>query len=296
MSEEGRTFEGLPAAGQSPLYHALERPRYTRQALIREIEQQTDTRLICYVSGVAGSITEHDIPPLVDLLDDVRSGDDLDLLLHTPGGDVDQAERIVVLCRKRVGKDARFRVIVPNSAKSAGTLIAIASDEIVMGEPSELGPIDPQVTIVTASGEPMHRPAQSFLDGLKIIEEKADPQLPAAYFPLLDKLDPALLDFCQKAIDRSAQFAEQYLAKYMLKGDPDRAAEIARALNDAGTHLSHGALIDADKATEMGLNVRTLQHDDPLWRAYWQLFCQMRLALPDSGSKLLEGRRASLQY
>lgn len=287
---------GLPSSGQSPLYHALERARYTRQDLIRGIEEATGRRLIAYVSGNAGSITEHDIPPLVDLLDDVETGDHLDLLLNTPGGDVDQAERFVTLCRKRVGPDGEFRVVVPNSAKSAGTLIAIAADEIIMGEPSELGPIDPQVTIVTASGQPMHRPAQSFLDGLTFIEQKADPQLPAAYFPLLDKLDPALIDYCRKAIDRSAQFAEEYLAKYMLRDNPAKAKEIAKALNDAGTHLSHGALIDAEKALAMGLNVRVLAHGDELWKAYWQLYCQLRLALEGAGSKICEGRRASLQY
>jgi ClpP class serine protease len=149
----------IPVPPQTPLYHALEQPRYVRQALVRAIEERTRRRLISYVAGPLTSISSLDIPPFVDLLHDVPPGADLDLLLHTPGGDVDQAERIVLLCRKRV-KDGAFRVIVPDSAKSAGTLIAIAADEIVMGEPSELGPIDPQVTITTASGEPMDRPAQ----------------------------------------------------------------------------------------------------------------------------------------
>ena len=38
----------------------------------------------------------------------------------------------------------RLRVIVPDFAKSAGTLIALAADKIVMSDSSELGPIDPQ--------------------------------------------------------------------------------------------------------------------------------------------------------
>jgi len=43
------------------------------------------------------SISSVDIPPFVDILDDVEQDSSLDLLLHTPGGDVDQAERIVLL-------------------------------------------------------------------------------------------------------------------------------------------------------------------------------------------------------
>lgn len=284
----------IAAPSQTPLYHALEQQRYTRQDLLRQIEERTGRRLICYVAGPMTSISSQDIPPFVDLLHDVEQGSDLDLLLNTPGGDVDQAERIVLICRKRVGKGA-FRVVIPNSAKSAGTLIAIAADEIVMGEPSELGPIDPQVTITTQRGEPMDRPAQSFLDGLEeIVDKGREEELSAAYFPLLDKLDPALIDFCRKALLRSEQFAQRFLSEHMLKDDPEKAKEVARELNSVAKHLSHGAVIDADRALEMGLEVKLLPYDDDLWSAYWRLYCDMMLALQSPRAKLYEGRKASL--
>jgi hypothetical protein len=150
-------------------------------------------------------------------------------MLHTPGGDVDQAERIVLMCRKRVG-DAEFRVIVPDSAKSAGTLIAIAADEIVMGEWSELGPIRPQVQVITASGEPMARPAQPFLDGLdSIIQGASAGELSPAYFLLLDKRDPADRLSAGKAIAHSQRFAEKFLKVHMLKDDPNTAEAVAVA-------------------------------------------------------------------
>lgn len=283
----------LEAPVQTPLFHSLEQARYVRQSQIRAIEERTGRRLICYVGGPGTSITSFDIPPFVDLLHDVEQGVDLDLLLHTPGGDVDQAERIVLMCRKRVG-DRMFRVIVPDSAKSAGTLIAIAADEIVMGEPSELGPIDPQISIVTASGEPMTRPAQSILDGLKSIVDSAEQELSPAYFPLLDKLDPALIDFCDKAIQRSEQFAKRFLEQYMLSDDPDKAAIVAADLNNAEKHLSHGAVIDADRAAGMGLKVRMLPPGHDLWEAVWRLYVDLRVALATPAQRIFEGRRASL--
>jgi Serine dehydrogenase proteinase len=224
----------------------------------------------------------------------VTDGEPIDLLLQTPGGDIDQAERMVLMCRRRVG-DAEFRVVVPDSAKSAGTLIAIAADEIVMGEWSELGPIDPQVEITTAGGEPMARPAQSFLDGLQeIVNSAADGDLSPAYFPLLDKLDPALIDFCRKAITRSEQFAERFLVQGMLRNDATRAKEIAHELNSVEKHLSHAAVIDAERAAKMGLNVRLLGHDDHLWQAYWRVYVDARLVLEHPGQRLFEGRKASL--
>lgn len=284
----------IPAPEQTPLYRAFEQPRYSRQEQIKAIEERTAHQLICFIAGPQTSISNNDIPPFVDLLHDVRPHEPLDLMLQTPGGDIDQAERIVVMCRRRVGK-AQFRVVVPDSAKSAGTLIAVAADEIVMGEPSELGPTDPIVTITTPGGEVMSRPAQSFLDGLnEIVRQVGTGELSPAYFPLLDKLDPALIDFCRKALARSEKFAREYLERHMLKGDPGKAQEVAAKLKDVQEYLSHGAVIDADRAADMGLRVSYLEPDDDLWQAYWRLYCEARLALPTQNARLFEGRRASL--
>lgn len=285
----------IPVPEQSPLFHTLEQARYTRQGHLRAIEERTGHRLIAFVGGPASRIASVDILPFHDLLQDVEEGDHLDLLLQTPGGDVDQAERIVMMCRKAVGDTGSFRVVVPDSAKSAGTLIALAGDEIVMGFCSELGPIDPQIEITTASGEPMARPAQSFLDGLdEIVEQTRTGNLPPAYFPLLDKLDAALIDFCKKALARSEYLAEKFLCRYMLKDDPDKAHEIAEKLNDSQNYLSHGAVIDTDEAQELGLTVNVLPREDDLWQAYWRLYCEMRISLNSPERRLFEGRRVSL--
>jgi hypothetical protein len=237
-----------------------------------------------------------DIPPFVDLLDDVREGENLDLLLHSNGGDIDQAERIVMMCRKKIGPGSEFRVIVPDSAKSAATLIAVGADQIVMGYASELGPIDPQIDIATVSGERMIRPAQSFLDGLEeIVNSVGSGALSPAYFPLLDKLDPALIDFCKKALKRSQDMASHFLRTYSLKDDPLKAEQIAGELNNAKEYRSHGAVIDADRAAAMGLAINYLEPEDDLWQAYWRLYCLDRLALETPNQRLYEGRRASLQ-
>jgi hypothetical protein len=259
------------------------------------MQDATHRRLIAYVAAPLSSISSFDIPPFADVLHDVQLGEELDLILHTPGGDVDQAERIVMMCRKKIGNASEFRVIVPDSAKGAGTLIALASDEIVMGFCSELGPIDPQITITTPNGQTMNRPAQSFLDGLEeIVNGVGDGNVSPAYFPLLDKLDPALIDFCKKANLRSEQFASEFLKKGMLRSDPTKAEQVAKTFNDNKRFLSHGAVIDADLAKSLGLNVRYLPPDDALWQAYWRLYCAMRLALSSNSQRLYEGQAASL--
>ena len=66
----------------------------------------------------------------------------LDLILHTPGGFPEAAESIVKYLRSKFSTN--IRVIVPHLSMSAGTMIACAGKEIVMGKHSSLGPIDPQ--------------------------------------------------------------------------------------------------------------------------------------------------------
>ncbi|WP_337461520.1 hypothetical protein [Jutongia sp.] len=65
----------------------------------------------------------------------------LDLVLHTPGDSPAAAEAIVNYLRAKFGND--IRVIVPQLAMSAGTMIACSAKQIIMGKQSSLGPIDP---------------------------------------------------------------------------------------------------------------------------------------------------------
>ncbi len=71
----------------------------------------------------------------------------LDLVLHTPGGNVAATESLVDYLRAMFGSD--IRAIVPQLAMSAGTMIALASKQIVMGQHSSLGPIDPSLVSMT---------------------------------------------------------------------------------------------------------------------------------------------------
>ena len=219
---------------QTPLYHAIQKERYLRQQQIKDIQDHTHRDLIAYVANVQhpeAGIGQSDVLAFGDFLQD-KAGADLDLLLQSPGGDIDVAEKLIYMCRNNT---KTFRVIVAESAKSAATLIALGADEIVMGDTSELGPIDPQIVVTTAGGQTIDRPAQSFLDGLRAIQEETDRtngKLSPVYFPLLQQLDPALIDFCKKAIRRSQRFAEKRLSYSQCKGKRRRAKTIAKRLAD----------------------------------------------------------------
>jgi hypothetical protein len=72
-----------------------------------------------------------DIAPITALMERGTRIENLDLLIHSPGGIAQTAEKIVAACREVC--EGEFRVAVPNMAKSAATMTALCADQIVMG-------------------------------------------------------------------------------------------------------------------------------------------------------------------
>lgn len=283
----------------TPLYKALHSDRYARQETISHIEERTKRRLIVHEANLFSenpNLSEADIQPFGDLLNDLLLGQDVDLLLHSPGGDIDATEKIVYMCRKIAGK---FRVIVPEYAKSAATLIALASDEVIMGLASEIGPIDAQLTGPGPGGAYFQTSAQSFIDEFERIKKEVDQtgKLSPAYFPLLEGLNLGFVRMCRDLMGRSQRFAEKWLAKHMLKDDPKTAKQLASELCNVKKWLSHGVVIDADEAARLGVKVVKLERDDELWKLIWYLHCCYGVLFRRTGvAKIFESTKVSLPF
>lgn len=80
---------------------------------------------------------------MVDHLDEISQTETISLLLHTNGGDTLAAWRLVHLIRQFCNT---FEILIPLKALSAGTLVALGADRIVMTKQASLGPIDPSIT------------------------------------------------------------------------------------------------------------------------------------------------------
>ena len=159
---EGLRDQEFSAASKTPLYEAYHADRYARQRLIRQIQDELEHSVICYVAGSRTSIQRDDVLGFVDLLCQIEPGRDVDFILHSVGGDIDAAEKLITMVRDKV-KNGALRVIVPHYAKSAATLIALGADAIVMSDSSELGPIDPQVPFPDGQGAWRYYSAFSYL-------------------------------------------------------------------------------------------------------------------------------------
>ncbi len=118
----------------------------TRQKLYQQIEQDRKTKVLSFItgnrSGMETAIAQDCIDPFVDLLEQIGPTKRISLLLHTNGGETLAAWRLVNLIRIFCDE---LEVLVPMKALSAGTLISIGADRVVMTKQAALGPIDPSV-------------------------------------------------------------------------------------------------------------------------------------------------------
>jgi ClpP class serine protease len=264
---------------KTPMFYALHHARYERQERIASIQEHTGTKLICFVAADKVEISREDTLGFADLLHNIDPGTPIDLLLQTLGGDIDAAEKLITMVQKVAG-DARLRVIVPDCAKSAGTLMALGADQIVMSNSSELGPIDPQVPWRDRSGNMLMHSVNAHLDAFgryeKALAENPDDQVARM---MLEKLEPGTIELFRNLHNRARKLAELLLRSRMLK--EGNWTQPVSELLDTNRWYTHGQVIDAKAAEEMGLNVEVMDPDGERWREIWQLYCLQRVAILD---------------
>ncbi len=206
------------------------------------------------------SITDEDVQGLMEVIHGLK-GPNLDLIVHSPGGSPEATEAIVSYLRT---KFSDIRVIIPQSAMSAATMLACASNRIVMGKHSFISPIDPQLILHTQVGV-QAVPAQAILDQFELAKSECeDPKKLGSWIPILSQYGPALLIQCKNASELSKQLVSEWLESYMFADREDAediSKEIAAKLADHQEFKSHGRHINRDKAKEMGLVIEDLEDD-----------------------------------
>jgi len=240
-----------------------------RKKYIKELADYTGRNTIVYFA----KWTTNDVPAnLISVNDEDMQGfmeaayglqgENLDLILHTGGGSGESTEAIVNYLRQ---KFSNIRVIVPQAAMSAGTMLACSADVIVMGKQSSLGPIDPQFIINTQFG-PQAFPAHSIMEQFKRAQDKIldNPKKIASWMPTLQQCGPALLIRCENQIQFGEELIKSWLTKYMFNGDAETASKIATHLSDHANFKTHGKHISVVEAEAIGLKVAKLEDDQIL--------------------------------
>ena len=279
--------------GRSHLLDTLSLSRLRRRALIRDIETQTQRVVLCYVSE-GGSILREDVLHLETLLQGVEPGDKVTLLLNSPGGDPDAAEKLLHMLREIVSPPASqlsgsLEIVVPNEAKSAATLMALGADRLTMSDTSELGPIDPQVEIQEGNTTSLH-PVAACLAAYEEAERRCQ-QHPnnSAFRAAFETFDPLLIEHLRMANRRTRQLAERIARRHGWN-----YTLVARTLMNTNRFPSHGQMIDWRTAQSIGLeHIQYKPRNDPLWKKYWNLYLALRV-IASHQNKIFESRHITL--
>lgn len=207
-----------------------------RTTAIRAIEAKRGTRVITMIHrqeqrSLFGVRQRHidleDAQTIIAAIKETPSSMPIDLILHTPGGLVLAAMQIA---RAVEAHPAKVTVIVPVYAMSGGTLIALAADEIMLGEFSVLGPIDPQIAGLPAASIVRARDAK----------------------PIANVWDVTLVlaDVSEKALAQVKKGAVELLTPQMEQAKAEKLAEQL-----AGGHWTHDYALTAEEAKSLGLPV-----------------------------------------
>jgi len=234
-----------------------------RRKYLRELNHYTGRNVIAYYSGwlsearpaPALNINDEDKNAFMSVIKGLDRDRGLDLILHTPGGDVAAAESLVDYLRKMFGTD--IRAIVPQLAMSAGTMIACACSSILMGKQSNLGPIDPQFNGIPANGV-----IAEFNKAVQQIQ--SNPASAPLWQSIIGKYHPTFLGACENAVKWAEAIVVDWLSSGMFAEDEradNKARYVVQQLTDPSETFNHSRHIHVETLQQMGLRIECLEDD-----------------------------------
>lgn len=239
-----------------------------RQKGLTELANATGNAVLVLDAGIDG-VSFADV---VASLNRIGPQDKLSLVLNSPGGSIEAAFGIAKAIR---GQCQEFEVIVPDIAKSAATLIALAADRILLGQFGELGPLDPQIP--DREGGSGRRSPLEIVKGLEYLRDYYIETFDLMVRFLLEQsgMDVAhTMEHATEALSpiagalynsvgyrelgeavRYLTVSQQYARETMRRWSPlDQASSDAVVETLVWEYPDHGYMIDVDEAHRIGLN------------------------------------------
>ena len=152
-----------------------------------------------------------------------KSFENLDVILQTPGGNIGAAFRIIKFLRSSA---KNVNIIVPYFAKSAGTLICLGANKILVTDISELGPLDTQIYEDQGGGTREYISALNGFKALEKIQKHTVETLDIATILILQRSGMKI----SEAIRLASEFSGQTSGTLYSKLNPMKIGEYARAL------------------------------------------------------------------
>jgi hypothetical protein len=234
-----------------------------RKSFYRDLENRLNSKLLVYVTsdrrGFETQIARDVIDIFINQLDKIGTVPKISLYLYTRGGETAAAWNIINLLKLYCDE---LQVIVPHKAHSAGTLICIGANSIIMTKQATLGPIDPNVNTFLNPPIPGAPPQNTFPVSVEAVkgylafakEElsiKDDAALASIMIKLSDAVHPLVLGQVYRSRAQIKMLAEKLLINQIT--DPEKIQQIIAFLcSDSG---SHDYTINRREAINMGLEI-----------------------------------------
>lgn len=238
---------------------------YVRRQYLRELSEYRGRNVIAYYSGflqkpgyAKSSINDDDKNGFMATIHNLDRSKGLDLILHTPGGDMAATESLIDYLHRMF--NGNIEAFVPQISMSGGTMIACSTRKIIMGKQSNIGPIDPQF-----GGIPAHGVVKEFEEAINAI--KLDPASIPIWQAIIGQYHPTFVGECKNAIIMADEMVERSLINIMFKGEEDavdKAKGIVSFLNEHEDSKTHARHINIDEAKACGLKIEDLEVDDRL--------------------------------
>lgn len=264
-----------------------------RKALIKEIQKKRGSKLLVYFLGdrprQATKIANDTLPILLEHLKAFGNSKQIDLFLYTTGGVITTPPRIVELIREFTN---RFCVLIPYRCLSAGTLIALGANEIIMTKMGELSPVEPQIEGALEKPEfgppSLRKPpvsVENFASYISFAKEMVgiteQEQLGTVLKALTRKVSPVELGGVHRAHNLIRLIVKKLLNHHMkLAEHKQKVNEIADILIEK--FFSHEYLICRREAKKLGLKIKIPDNtlEDSIWNLYKEYSLDLVLSEP----------------
>lgn len=242
-----------------------------RKSIYEEIEKTRKTKVIAYATsnrpGMETQVASDVIDIMLEHLDGFEKTNKISLVLYTLGGNTLAAWNIINLLREFCKE---LEIIVPNKCRSAGTLMCLGANNIIMTKQATLGPIDPSLVSPLNPNIPNTNPPQKVPVSVEFVKGYFDllkkevgvseaNVLGEAYKKLVDYINPLVLGDIYRSKCQIKMLARKMMAMHKLE-DVYVDKIIQFLCTDSG---SHDYTISRTEAKSLGLRITS--PDDALY-------------------------------
>lgn len=235
------------------------------RALVGRLEATRGRPAVFFHSAVYGPA----VPPLYECLRRTGPVDALDLVLSTGGGSITSTRQIAMLLREFAG---HLTILVPHRARSAGTLLCLSADDLVLGPMAELGPVDSTMDSegVPASDAPRTISAQDIRAFRGMAEDWFGVDRPEDRLQVLGLLATRFFPTSLSSFYRFDKLVREVAAELLAWQLPgEELAGLRQQIVDrlVGGYHSHDVVLSRRDVRALGLRAAdtTLDEDETLW-------------------------------